>query len=211
MKFPDWARQDHAAAADFLEDQPADAQGSTLLDADNGVTLVLPRGLPARGWRFHGAFMLAPVPVLMACLALVPILGFSGRWAITPVTFAGTAICLALIWGLARVGKMLLRQPELFPRRHFVTLGPKGAAMHFSRWQIPFQNPRAALAWKQARSIEKTRVLFFPALFLGRLRVPAMRIRSAQGSSVIIPLAMGPKRDPETWRRLESRIRQKMA
>jgi len=209
MTSSDWTQTDYATARDYLSEHESEAARATLLDCGDGVIAVLPRGIPALGARFHGLFMLAPLPVFMVCAALLPLFGFTGSWELSPVTLAITAGCLALIWGLARVMRLVLKQRELFPRSFFVTLGEKGAAMHFTRLHFPAGPVKSALTWNQVQTIASGRAFGLPALLLGRPWIPVLRLGSEAKPAVLIP--MPPiERDAETWTRLHALIEQRL-
>ncbi len=162
-----------------------------LLDCGNSIQAILPLGLPALGIRFHGAMMLSPLPVFMACLLAVPIIGYSISWEVSVLTVTITAACAAMILGLYRALLLLLKQRELFPRNYFCTLGPRGIALNYSRLQLPMNSWNGSLQKKEIAAIEKTKLWFPPALWVGRLFVPAIRVSSRSGEELMIPTAIG--------------------
>ncbi|MEE9259302.1 MAG: hypothetical protein V3U37_07135, partial [Nitrospinaceae bacterium] len=149
MTQPDWSLQDYASAQTFLAENEEQAASETVLDAGDGLTVILPAGLPAYGMRFAGLFMLAPIILFMVILILFPVLGFVTRWDITPTTLAITAGCAIMFWGFTQVLRLMFANRDLFSRICFVTLGRKGIAMHFSRLHFPFRSPRTSIPWKE--------------------------------------------------------------
>ncbi len=182
-----WQAKDHEIALDFVQDNETEARSSAILETRNGVTVILPAGLPALGLSFHGGFMTAPLLLFTAALV----------WLLTAILWGGSApdlnraliglLAVALLYGLYRALKLLWRSRELFPRRHFVTLSPRGAAMHFAKWQLPLCAAKTALSWPDVKSIATDRVFFLPALGLGTPWVPALRLDSHSGAVLRIP------------------------
>ena len=184
MNAPHWSQTDRTRAQTHLEESPL----APWVDCKNGLVAVPPQGWPALGMRFHGAFMLAPLPVLTVAVLLMFIFVASrfGLWS--GITLGVAVFFLALLWGLVRVFHMLTRTRELFPIKYFVTLGAEGAAMHFSRFHFPLRDPKSRVAWQAVASVQRTTGFFFPAWLTGRSRIPLLEIRSATGQSVAIPI-----------------------
>ena len=184
MNSPHWSQTDRARAQENLEESPS----APFVDCKDGLVAVCPQGWPALGMRFHGAFMLAPLPVLMAAVLLLLVRFLSEGWVWNAITLGVTLFLLVLLFGLARAFQMLTRTRELFPIKYFVTLGTEGAAMHFSRFHFPFRDPKTWLAWKEVESVQRTTGFFLPAWLTGRFRIPLLEIRSATGQSIAIPI-----------------------
>ncbi len=187
MKHSDWAMKDYEVARAYIEDHEELASQSPLLDCDQGVTAVLPLGVPGLGFRLHGLIMLAPLPLLMICAILVPIFGFTGNWEVSLTTMSITLGCAILVLGLLRAIRLVVGQRETFPRQYFSAIGPKGLSMHFSRFQFPFCNPRQELLWKNMEHCELTEVFFLPGIFTFKPMLPAMCAKSKEGDSVFLP------------------------
>ncbi|NIQ00005.1 MAG: hypothetical protein GWM98_06040 [Nitrospinaceae bacterium] len=203
-----WASRDFHRAEHYLRDHEEDIQAGAVVDCGNGVYALIPKGLPALKISFQGLFMIAPLPLLVACVIFLPLSGFSGEWEVNATTLGISALCLLMMLGLIRVILIMLNNRDMFPRKHFVTLGPEGLAMHFSRFHFPALDPRARIPWKAVHSVEKKSCFFFPALLLGRLRVPALQVQSAEGPAITIPLhSPPPEREPD-FERMEALIRQ---
>lgn len=188
MTVPAWSEEDFAAAQRYLTHHEERARVSAVLQTDSGVTVVLPYGLPGLGVTFHGVFMAAPIVLFLALLGTFLIVGVEEDWGFNAVTLALAALCGLLLWGLGKALKLLLKSRELFPRRHFVTLGSRGIGMHFRRWQLPGGNPRAAIAWEEVAQVRRGGKRFFPpALLCGVIAAETLELESAAGEKVTIP------------------------
>ncbi len=192
MKSPDWAIKDYQEGLYYTLEHEEEVDTSPLLDTGKGLSVSVPRGLPACHIHFMGWFMLAPIIVFMITVSIFPFLGFSTRWELELVPVGITFGCVLLFLGLTWAMKMMLKNRELFPRHYFVTLGTQGIAMNFSCLHFPRKNPKSALAWKEVESVERIIIPFIPALLTGKLNVPALRINGANKNSVIIPFAPRP-------------------
>ncbi len=210
MTRPPWQAKDHEIALDFLQDNEAEAKTAAILDTRNDITVVLPAGLPGLGMRFHGGFMMAPLLLFMASLTwgLVVLLLRAGAFNLDRILL--TCVILALLYGLFKAMTLLCRNRELFPRNHFVTLSPQGAAMHFAKWQLPFCAAKTALPWSEVKSLSLDRVFFLPALFTGSAWVQALRIESRQGKILRIPFHPAHNPQGALEQALRERIREKM-
>lgn len=184
MNSPHWSQTDRAQAQESL----AEAPPTPWLDCENGLIAVRPHGGSALGMRFHGAFMLAPLPVLAVAVLMMFIVIFSrfGLWS--GITLGVAVFFLALLWGLARVFHMLTGNRDLFPIKYFSTLGAQGVAMHFSRFHFPLRDPQARLDWDEVASVQKITGIFIPAWFHGRFHIPLLELRSLKGKTVVIPI-----------------------
>ena len=206
----DWISEDFETAKDYLENHEEETKISAVMDTGKGVTVVLPAGFPALKPHFIGVFMMAPLFLFMLILALLPVMGFLGRWGfeITPlmVTFG----CGVLFWGLTQVVKLMLKNRELFPIEYFVTLGTHGISMHFSHFHFPWKNPRAAIPWREAESVQPAQIISFPALFMGIRRTLSLEITSNRGERVRIPLGHSGENSLAAARKVESMVREKI-
>jgi len=184
MNSPHWSQTDRHRAQEYIAEAP-----STLwLDCQNGLVAVRPHGWSALGMRFHGGFMLAPLPILTA-LILMMFIVVSSRYGLgSGITLGVGVFFLALLWGLGRVFQMLTRNRDLFPIKYFSTLGAQGVAMHFSRFHFPLRDPQARLDWDEVTSVQKITGIFIPAWFHGRFHIPLLEIRSLKGKTVVIPI-----------------------
>ena len=201
MSPPHWSKSDYQSAREFLDHNEGAAARSCLLEAGEGLRIIRPAGFGGMGARFHGLFMLAPLPVFMLCAVLLPVFGFAGSWTLTPWTLAVTAACGGMLWGLGRAWRLVLRQRELFPFKFFTTLSPRGAAMHYSPFHFPFQPSRAALTWQEVDRISTRRAFYPPGLFSGRPWLPVLALQGPGGREVLCPLA---DEDPKTEARLRT-------
>ena len=204
MNSPHWSQTDRAQAEEYLASAP-----STLgLDCQNGLTAVRPYGWSALGMRFHGGFMLAPLPVLTAAILMMFIFVFSryGPWS--GITLGVGAFFLALLWGLSRVFKLLTRNRDLFPIKYFSTLGTQGVAMHFSRFHFPFRDPQARLDWQEVATVQKITGVYMPAWLTGRIHIPLLEVRSTTGTTVVIPILQR-SGQAEAMQSIEKLIREK--
>ncbi len=191
MTPPDWPSQDYSSAQTFLAENEEQAASETVLDAGDGLTVILPTGLPAYGMSLPALFMQAPLLVFMVILILFPVLGFVTRWDITPTTLAITAGCAIMFWGFTRVLRLMFANRDLFPRSCFVTLGRKGIAMHFSRLHFPFRSPRTSIPWKEKTTAQKTTFLFLPALLFGNPFADSIEVLSEKsGEKILIPFRL---------------------
>jgi hypothetical protein len=152
--------------------------------------------------------MIAPLPLLMACVIFLPLSGFLGEWEVNGTTLGISLLCLLMLAGLMRVILVMLNNRDMFPRKYFVTLGPEGLAMHFSRIHFPSANPKASIDWKDVKSIKRTSSFFLPALLLGRPTVPALQVDSHQGPVVTIPILLPPSTLEKEFTEIEALIQQ---
>lgn len=185
-----WVSKDYDHAEAYIADHEEETQTCAVIDCGQGIHALLPKGLPALAIRFQGLFMIAPLPLLMACVIFLPLSGFLGEWEVNPTTLGISILCLLMFAGLMRVILVMLKNRDMFPRKYFVTLGPEGLAMHFSRIHFPATHPRAFIAWKDVQSVERTSSFFFPAMLLGRPTVPALRIVSRHGPVITVPMLL---------------------
>ncbi len=102
--------------------------------------------------------------------------------------------------------RLLTSNRDLFPRTHFVTLGDEGIAMHFSRLNYPYRNPKAAIAWKDIKLIERKPM---PATALpGILPKTALEVVSINGERVAILLNFPPAKLKPALVEIETIIRE---
>jgi len=210
MEQKPWIGRQYDRAEGYVADHEEEARQSAVLDCGREVYALLPKGLPALKIRFHGLFMIAPLPLLIVCVIFLPLSGFLGEWEVNVTTLGISAFCLIMLAGLFRVILFMLNNRDMFPRKYFVTLGPEGLAMHFNRIHFPGTDPHVALAWKEIESVQRATALFLPALLIGRLRVPALNIASRQGTPVVIPLHGKPDELEREFKAMETLIRQRM-
>jgi hypothetical protein len=192
MSVSHWSKIDFETASTWIAGNEDKAKDAILLNIDDEVTTILPGGLAAFSTGFHGCLMFAPLPLFMSIVALVPIIGFSSSWPVNGTTLILSAGCLVIIFALLFVTRLLLKSRDLFPRTHFVTIGNKGIAMHFSRINYPYSNPKSAIAWRDVKSIERQPM---PIVTInGLLPKTAMEIISKNGDKVAILLNFHPDR-----------------
>lgn len=208
MNNENWASKNYSLADAYISEHEEKTQTRAVIDCGKGVHVVLPKGLPALKIRFHGLFMIAPLPLLMACVLFLPLSGFLGEWEINGTTLGISVLCLLMLAGLMRVILVMLNNRDMFPRAYFVTLGPEGLAMHFSRIHFPTVHPKACIAWKDVESVQRTSGFFLPALLLGRPTVPVLQITSRHGPVVNIPMLLSPSNLKEEFTRAEALIQQ---
>ena len=188
MTDENWASRNYDSADDYISEHEEEIRTRAVIDCGQGIHAVLPKGLPALKIQFHGLFMIAPLPLLMACVVFLPLSGFLGEWEINATTLGISLLCLAMLAGLMRVILVMLNNRDMFPRKYFVTLGPEGIAMHFSRIHFPSINPKTFIKWKEVGSVQRASSFFLPALLLGRPTVPTLQVVSRQGATVLIPM-----------------------
>jgi 4-amino-4-deoxy-L-arabinose transferase-like glycosyltransferase len=203
-----WSSRDYFRADDFLDAHEEETQTRAVIDCGQDVQAVLPKGLPALKIRFHGLFMIAPLPLLMACVIFLPLSGFLGEWEVNMTTLGITLLCLLMLAGLVRVILVMLKIRDMFPRKYFVTLGPEGIAMHFSRIHFPAANPKAFIAWKDVDSVQRASSFFLPALLLGRPTVPALQVVSRNGLAVTLPMLLPPTTLEKEFAQVEALIQE---
>lgn len=208
MNNENWTSKNHNHADVYIEEHEEEIKTRAVIDCGNGIHAILPKGLPALKIRFHGLFMIAPLPVLMACVIFLPLSGFLGEWEVNMTTLGISLLCLLMLAGLMRVILMMLNNRDMFPRAYFVTLGPEGVAMHFSRIHFPVANPKAFIAWKDVESVQRASSFFLPAILLGRPTVPALQVVSRNGSVVTIPMLLPSSILKEEFTRAEALIQQ---
>lgn len=208
MNNENWSSKNYDHADAFIAEHEEETQTRAVIDCGKGVHAVLPKGLPALKVRFQGLFMIAPLPVLMACVIFLPLSGFLGEWEVNPTTLGISLLCLLMLAGLMRVILAMLNNRDMFPRKYFVTLGPEGVAMHFARIHFPAANPKTCIAWQDVQSVQRTSSFFLPALLLGRSMVPALQITSRQGTIVTLPLLLSPAALEKEFARVEALIQQ---
>ena len=203
---PQWSKNNFESASAWIAEREDEARTAVIIKTRDGVTAVLPGGMAAFGTGFHGCLMFSPLPVFMAILLLVPLLGITGGWPLNWATIIISAGCLALIGGLLYVTRLLTSNRDLFPRTHFVTLGDEGIAMHFSRLNYPYRNPKAAIAWKDIKLIERK---IMPATALpGIFPKTALEVVSINGERVAILLNFPPAKLKPALEEIETIIRE---
>lgn len=208
MNNENWTSKNHNHADAYIKEHEEEIQTRAVIDCGNGIHALLPKGLPALKIRFHGLFMIAPLPILMACVIFLPLSGFLGEWEINVTTLGISLLCLLMLAGLIRVILMMLNNRDMFPRKYFVTLGPEGIAMHFSRIHFPAGNPKTSIAWSEVESVQRGPTFFLPAMLLGRPTVPALQIVSRNGPVVTIPMLLPSSILKEEFTRAEALIQQ---
>lgn len=211
MKPTVWSNEDYETGLDYLANHEREAQSSSILETRFGVEILLPIGLPARGLTLHGIFMAAPI--LMFAFVLIGFLtvGVIENWGINTITLLLASLCIVLLWGLNKVLKLLLSNRELFPRRHFVTLGEMGIAMHFARFQIPIGNPRTAIPWEDVRQVQKGKPCFFPPAWLrGITTAETVEVYGREGR-VVIPFHLQKEQSITHVNIIKRTIKTKMA
>lgn len=208
MNNENWASKNYGQADAYIAAHEEETQSRAVIDCGQGVHVVLPKGLPALKIRFHGLFMIAPLPLLMACVVFLPLSGFLGEWEINATTLGISLLCLLMLAGLMRVILVMLNRRDMFPRKYFVTLGTEGLAMHFSRIHFPWADPKAFITWQEVESVQRASTFFLPALLLGRSTVPALQVVSRNGLVVTIPMLLSPSTLEEELTQVEALIRQ---
>ena len=208
MNNENWASKYYDQADDFIAEHEEETQTSAVIDCGKGVHAILPKGLPALKIRFHGLFMIAPLPLLVACVIFLPLSGFLGEWEVNATTLGISLLCLLMLAGLMRVILFMLKNRDMFPRKYFTTLGPEGIAMHYSRIHFPAANPKTSIAWKDVESVQSASCFFLPALMLGRPTVPALQIVSRQGPVVTLPMNLSSPTLEKEFTRAETLIQQ---
>jgi len=185
MTHADWLSSDYNAAFNFLLESD---EAGPLVEA-GGVTVVLPTALPGRSPRLLGLFMAAPLAVFLATLAAFPFVVLGGPWEWSGGGWFVALLALVLFLGLLLAMKLLLKNRDLFPRSHFVTLGEAGIGMHFARWHRPLAGPAAGIPWNRVRSVSERQTFFPPALLVGVLATRLITVEAKNGDTVLIPLA----------------------
>lgn len=208
MNNENWVSKDYDLAETYISEHEEAAKAGAVIDCGHEVHAILPKGLPALKIRFQGLFMIAPLPLLMACVIFLPLSGFLGEWEVNGITLGISLLCLLMLAGLMRVILVMLNNRDMFPREYFVTLGPEGLVMHFSCIHFPATNPKTIIIWKDVESVQRTSTLFFPALLLGRLRVPAIKIESRHGPVAFIPMLLPPDMLEKEFSRAEALVQQ---
>jgi hypothetical protein len=208
MNDENWTSKYYDLAEPYISEHEEEIQASAVVDCGKGIHAVLPKGLPALKIRFHGLFMIAPLPLLMACVIFLPLSGFLGEWKVNVTTLGISLLCLLMLAGLIRVILVMLKVRDMFPRAYFVTLGAEGLAMHFSRIHFPAINPKAFIAWKDVESVQRASCFFLPALLMGRPTVPALQIASRQGVIVTLPMLLSPSILEEEFTQVEALVQQ---
>jgi 4-amino-4-deoxy-L-arabinose transferase-like glycosyltransferase len=208
MTNENWVSKTYDHADAYIAGHEEETKTRAVIDCGKGIHVLLPKGLPALKIRFHGLFMIAPLPLLMVCVVFLPLSGFLGEWEVNTTTLGISLLCLLMFAGLMRVILVMLNHRDMFPRKYFVTLGPNGLAMHFSRIHFPTVNPKAFIAWKDVESAQRGSTFFLPALLLGRPTVPALQVVSRNGPVVSIPMLLPPSTLEEEFTQTETLIQQ---
>ena len=208
MNNENWASKNYDHADAYIAEHEEETQTRAVIDCGKGIHAVLPKGLPALKIRFHGLFMIAPLPLLMACVLFLPLSGFLGEWEVNATTLGISVLCLLMLAGLMRVILVMLNNRDMFPRKYFVTLGPEGLAMHFSRIHFPAAHPQAFIAWEDVASVQRASSFFLPALLLGRATVPALQVVSRHGPVVTLPMLLPPSTFEKEFTQAEALIQQ---
>ncbi len=187
MNHHNWSESDYQRAKEYISRQEEGTQTSPLWDCGNNLFIIIPKGLPALGIRFHGLFMLTPLPLIMSALVFFPIYGFLNDWKLSFTTLAITLGCALFFFGLTRVIILMAKNRELFPRQYFITVSPNGVAMHFNGFHFPFRESRTSLLWKNVINILQNNEFFLPGLLLGKLVIKTVKIIGEENKSIIIP------------------------
>ena len=206
MTNENWATRNYDQADTYITEHEEETKTHAVIDCGNEIHAILPKGLPALKIRFHGLFMIAPLPLLMACVIFLPLSGFLGEWEVNGTTLGISLLCLLMLAGLIRVILVMLNNRDMFPRKYFVTLGNEGLAMHFSRIYFPAANPTTSIKWKDVESVQRTSCFFLPALLLGRPTVPTLQVVSRQGPVALIPMLLSPSKLEKEFTRVETLI-----
>ena len=181
---PDWARADYESAFQQIEETD---EGMHIINSPQGVTALLPGGLPGNGFHFIGIIMMAPLFIFMALCIFFPIIVLQSEWNSATTPFVAISGSLILLWALLKVLQMMIKNRDLFPLRYFVTLSEQGIAMHFARWNFPDKPGTLTIQWKDAQVIESKSRVYLLALLHGGLNVHTLEIVSSNGDRVIIP------------------------
>jgi hypothetical protein len=209
MNTQNWAEQDIDRGMSYLEDHEQEATESTILTAGDDTKILLPTGLPAFGANVMGMFMMAPLILFMLILTVFPLqLLWSGN-ALTQNLIFLILLSFALLWGVTKVFRLMLKNRDLFPRCYFVTLGARGIAMHFTRLHFPFNLPCLSITWKDIQTVQKNTTAFMPVLFLGALRVTTVDVVASNGEKIIIPFRLSDEKAIATAEQIEQLIDQK--
>ncbi len=185
MTHADWLSSDYNAAFNFLLESD---EAGPLVEAGS-VTVLLPTALPGRSPRLLGLFMAAPLAVFLVTLAAFPFVVLGGPWQWSGGGWFVALLALALSLGLLFAMKLLLKNRDLFPRCHFVTLGEAGIGMHFARWHRASAKPAAGIPWDRLSSVSERQSFFPPALLVGVLATRLIAVEANNGDTVLVPLA----------------------
>lgn len=183
----DWVRADYESALQQIEETDEAIPPKHIIGNPQGVTAILPGGLPGNGFHFIGIIMMAPLFIFMALCILFPIVVLQSEWNSATTPFVAISGSLVLLWALFKVLQMMIKNRDLFPLRYFVTFSKQGVAMHFARWHYPTKPGKVALQWKDVDSIETTSRVYLLALLHGTLNVRTLEIVSNKGERVLIP------------------------
>ena len=82
MNNENWTSKNYDHADAYIVEHEEEIQTHAVIDCGKGVHAILPKGLPALKIRFHGLFMIAPLPILIACVIFLPLSGFLGEWEV---------------------------------------------------------------------------------------------------------------------------------
>ena len=186
---PDWACADYESALEQIAETDEDSSPRFIHGNPQGVTAILPGGLPCNGFHFIGIIMLAPLFVFMLLCILFPIIVLQSEWNSATTPFVAITGSLVLLWAQLKVLQMMIKNHDLFPLRYFVTLSEQGIAMHFENWHFPGNKSHVAIPWKEAKSIQTGKRVYLLALLNGRIIVPSLEIVSHNGDRVLIPFA----------------------
>lgn len=209
MNTQNWAEQDIDRGMSYLGDHEQEATESTILTAGDDTKILLPTGLPAFGANVMGMFMMAPLILFMLILTVFPLqLLWSGN-ALTQNLIFLILLSFALLWGVTKVFRLMLKNRDLFPRCYFVTLGARGIAMHFTRLHFPFNRPCLSITWKDIQTVQNNTTAFMPVLFLGVLRVTTIDVVASNGEKIIIPFRLSDEKAIATAKQIEQLIGQK--
>ena len=214
MNTQNWAEQDIDRGMHYLaEHEQETSRRHHFKHAGNDTKIFLPTGLPAFGANVVGMFMMAPLILFMLVLALFPLLSIQLLWkglALSKLqAIIMIVIPLALLWGLTKVFRLMLKNRELFPRCYFVTMSACGIAMHFTRLHLPFHRPRISIIWKDIQTVKKNTIAFMPILFLGVLRVTTIEVISFNGEKIVIPFRLPAEKAFAMAEQIEQLIAQK--
>ena len=181
-----WSENDYQIGLNFIRNNEDQANSDTILYTEKDVSVISPSRLPIFGAGFYGIFMLAPIVLFMLVISYLIIIILTANSLETQSQLLFCSVCLFFLWALTKILKLIMSKHELFPRKYFSTLGPRGVAGHYSKLHFPFHST-VTIRNEEIESIRSYSTFFLPGFILGIFKVYIVAIYSKEGKILKIP------------------------
>ena len=165
-----WSENDYQIGLNFIRNNEDQANSDTILYTENDVSVISPSRLPIFGAGFYGIFMLAPIVLFMLVISYLIIIILTANSLETQSQLLFSSVCLFFLWALTKILKLIMSKHELFPRKYFSTLGPRGVAGHYSKLHFPFHSA-VTIRNEEIESIRSYSTFFLPGFILSLIHI----------------------------------------